>query len=103
MTETELLKNRWQELIDRCPLDRETPLAIGNVSYGFFSIARFSGGVEYKGKYYVYVHPIDAVIREDVHRWVMKEMKKKPEQKTEKAEQQSFWENVINAAKGGNK
>lgn len=103
MTETELLKNRWQELIDRCPLDRKTPLAISNVSHGFFSIARLSGCVQYQGKYYIYVHPIDAVIREDVHIWAIREMHKKPEQKTAQTEQQSFFEDVITAAKNGNK
>lgn len=77
MTETELLKNRWQELIDRCPLERgDAPFAIGNVSYGFFSVARYSGGCRIQHEYYIYEPPIDALIRDDVHRWVMQEMRK---------------------------
>lgn len=92
MTGTELLKNHWQELIDRCPLDRSKPLAIGNVSYGFFSIARYSGGVQYQGEYYIYVPPIDAVIRADVHLWAMKEMKKtdKKQESTDDEQQTLF-------------
>ena len=75
MTETELLKNRWQELINRCPLSRDTALAIGNVSCSQLSIVRYYGGVIYNGKQYIYVPEIDAIIREDVHKWAMQEMK----------------------------
>lgn len=74
MTEIELLKKRWQELIDRCPLERgEVPLVIGNISYTQFSIARYEGGCRYQNKVYIYEPLIDALIREDVHEWARKE------------------------------
>lgn len=76
MTETEFLKKHWQGMIERCPLPRDNkPLAIGNVSKTQFSVARYSGGCRYNGTYYIYVPEIDALIRDDFHRWAMKEMK----------------------------
>ena len=77
MNETEFLKKTWQGMIERCPLPRnDKPFAIGNVSKTQFSVARYSGGIRYNGTHYIYVPEIDALIRDDVHKWAMKEMKK---------------------------
>lgn len=80
MTEIELLKNRWQELLDRCPLDRKNQLAYGNVSQSYFSVARYSGGCRINGATYIYEPLIDAIIREDVHAWVRKNWQPKKQQ-----------------------
>jgi hypothetical protein len=63
----------WQDLIDRCPLPGDKPKCYGGVSHTQLSIARYSGGANINGAYYVYVYPIDALIREDVFKWAMKE------------------------------
>lgn len=91
MTEIELLKNRLQELIDRCPLERgDAPLLIGNVSYTQYSVVRHSGGCRINGVTYIYEIPVDALIREDVHAWMRKEWYKKEQATTNTAEQLSL-------------
>lgn len=76
-----MYKNLWKNLLERCPLSKETVLAISNVSYSYFSVARYSGGIIYQGKHYIYEPTIDALIRSDVYKWAKREMLKSPNTK----------------------
>lgn len=71
---TDILK-KYQDMIERCPLQGDKPKCYGGVSNTQLSIARYSGGANINGAYYVYVHPIDALIREDVFKWITKNWK----------------------------
>jgi hypothetical protein len=67
-------------------IDKSTPLAICHVSKTQFSIARYSGGCKYQGKYYGYNYDTDELIREDVIKAVEKmrrEAKKKEKKQIE--------------------
>ena len=58
-------------------LHTEAPYLIGNVSEGFFSVARHYGGMTFQDCRYVYIPATDELVREDVHRFVEKLRKPK--------------------------
>jgi hypothetical protein len=51
-------------------------VAYANVSMTQFSIARHYGGIKVNGHHYVYNPTDDSLIREDVFKWLAKEIKK---------------------------
>lgn len=53
-------------------LHQRAPYAICRVSEGFFSIARYYGGMTYNGCLYVYMPGHDECVRDDVLRLVTK-------------------------------
>lgn len=63
--------------LENCPLHRNTPFGIKNVSSSQFSIARHYGGIKYNGDSYTYLPPTDELIRDDVLKWQQKNSKKK--------------------------
>ena len=56
-------------------LPDDTPYVIEDVSRGFFSIARHSGGAVFNGRAYVYEPPTDRLIRKDVLKYIMQQRK----------------------------
>lgn len=67
--------------LDECPLHRNQPFGICNVRMTQFSIARFAGGIVFNGEAYTYLPDTDELIRDDVLRWRVKQLKAKPEKK----------------------
>lgn len=61
-----------------CPLRRNTPFGMTNVSSTEFSIARRYGGIIFGCDRYTYIPPTDELIRDDVLRWWNKKCKVKP-------------------------
>jgi hypothetical protein len=59
-----------------CPLSRDTPFGITNVSHTQLSIARHYGGIGFNGQKYTYLPLTDELIRDDVLRWMTRRMKK---------------------------
>jgi len=57
-------------------LHKRAPFALPNVSMGFFSIARYYGGLTYQGCHYTYMPGHDECVRDDVLRLVAKLRKK---------------------------
>lgn len=53
-------------------IDKAAPLAMAHVSRTQFSVARYSGGVGYKGRTYFYNPVTDELIRDDVLKAVEK-------------------------------
>jgi hypothetical protein len=58
------------EALQSSPLNRNTPFAIRDVSYGYFSIARHYGSIKYNGQFYTYFPDFDECIRDDVLKWI---------------------------------
>jgi hypothetical protein len=59
--------------LDACPLHRESPYGVTNVSHTQLSIARYYGTINFNGFKYIY-HPMtDELIREDVLKWQTKQ------------------------------
>lgn len=85
----QLTIDELQALIDRAPQSRLKPLAFGHVSHTQFSIARYSGGCNYKGEHYTYIAAHDALIRADVLEWMVKEMGKEEPSSNGKAAKQA--------------
>jgi hypothetical protein len=50
-------------------------VAYANVSYTQLSIARYYGGCNVSGKYFIYNANEDSLIREDVMKWIVKRKK----------------------------
>ena len=67
--------------LDDCPLHRKSPYGITNVSMTQFSVARYYGGMNFNGSFYIYNPPTDELIREDVLKWRNKELKSKRKKK----------------------
>ena len=61
-----------------CPLHRKTVYGMTNVSQPQFSIARHDGGMTMNGESYTYLPATDELIRDDVRKWLRKQLKKKP-------------------------
>jgi hypothetical protein len=61
-------------------LHKRAPFALCNVSMGFFSIARYYGGLTLQGCHYTYMPGHDECVRDDVLRLVTK-LRKKPASK----------------------
>lgn len=61
--------------LENCPLHRNTPFGICNVRMTQFSIARFYGAAKYNGDSFTYLPDTDELIRDDVLRWRMKQLK----------------------------
>jgi len=62
--------------LENCPLQRKTPFGICNVRMTQFSIARFYGGAKYNGDSFTYLPDTDELIRDDVLRWRLGELKR---------------------------
>jgi hypothetical protein len=59
--------------LDDCPLHRDSPYGVTNVSHTQLSIARYYGTINFNGFKYIY-HPMtDELIREDVLKWQTKQ------------------------------
>jgi len=59
--------------LDDCPLHRDSPYGVTNVSHTQLSIARSCGVIKFNGYIYIY-HPMtDELIREDVLKWQTKQ------------------------------
>jgi hypothetical protein len=63
--------------IELCGKHKRTPYAIANVSMTQFSVARYAGGCKYNGEHYIYWPHHDLLVRDDVHQFLLKAMKKK--------------------------
>ena len=61
--------------LDACPLHRKTPFGITSVQTTQLSIARFYGGIQYNGNYYAYLPDTDELIRDDVLKWRLKQLR----------------------------
>lgn len=61
--------------LEECPLPRKTPFGITNVRMTQFSIARFYGGISFNGDTFTYLPDTDELIRDDVLRWRVKQLK----------------------------
>jgi len=59
-----------------CGLDRLSPYLITSVRNTQMSIARHYGGIEFRGKYYIYLPDTDELIRDDVMGWLNKNRRK---------------------------
>ena len=68
-------------------LHKRAPFALCNVSTGFFSIARYYGGMAFQGCAYRYIEEHDECVRVDVLRLVRKMRKKTAGGKAEPAQQ----------------
>lgn len=66
--------------LEECPLHKNTPFGIRNVSMSQFSIARHSGGMNFNNNHYTYWKETDELIRTDVLKW------KKQQEKMTKAQ-----------------
>ena len=55
--------------LENCPLHRNTPFGIQDVSRTQFSVARHYGGIKYNGSDYTYLPATDELIRDDVLKW----------------------------------
>ena len=61
--------------LEKCPLPRTTPFGITNVRMTQFSIARFYGRINFNGESFTYLPDTDELIRNDVLRWRLKQLK----------------------------
>lgn len=78
--------------LDDCPLHRKSPYGITNVSMTQFSVARYYGGMNFNGSFYIYNPPTDELIREDVLKWRNKELKSKRKKKqNEELQEEIKW------------
>ena len=68
-------------------LHQRAPYALCNVSMGFFSIARYYGGLTLQGCQYTYMPGHDECVRDDVLRLVTKLRKKLASRKAGPAQQ----------------
>jgi hypothetical protein len=62
--------------LEACPLHRKTPFGICNVRMTQFSIARFYGAIDFNGDRFTYLPDTDELIRDDVLRWRLGELKR---------------------------
>ena len=61
--------------LDDCPLHRDSPYGVTNVSHTQLSIARYYGAINFNGFKYIYNPMTDELIREDVLKWQSKQWK----------------------------
>ena len=69
--------------LDSCPLHRNTPFGMANVSMTQLSIARHYGGIKFNGDHYTYFADTDELVRDDVLKWQRKQKRAKPNGGTE--------------------
>lgn len=77
-------------------LHKRAPLALCNVSMGFFSLARYFGGLTFQGCHYTYMQGHDECVRDDVLRLVSK-LRKQPPSKAPAADEQPMLDLEPNA------
>lgn len=63
--------------LDDCPLHRNAPYGLKNVSHTQLSIARYYGAINFNGFKYIYNPIADELIREDVLKWKTKQWRAK--------------------------
>ena len=73
-----------------CPLPKDTPYGVQNVSYSQMSIARHYGGLTVNGRSYLYLPLTDELIREDVAKWLVKTVQQARRAATKPARQGSL-------------
>jgi hypothetical protein len=66
--------------LDDCPLHRNSPYGVTNVSHTQLSIARYYGTINFNGFKYIYNPMADELIREDVLKWKTKQWREKQKQ-----------------------
>lgn len=73
-------------------LHKRTPYLIRGVSSGYFSIARYCGGIKYNGDSFTYMPTTDELVRDDVLKFIVKKRKgeKQSEQKAKKRQGQEM-------------
>jgi hypothetical protein len=74
--------------LDDCPLHRDSPYGVTNVSHTQLSIARYYGTINFNGFKYIYYPDTDELIREDVMRWKAKQLKAKHKKQNENLQQE---------------
>ena len=67
------LKNHREEAMEKFGLQDQ--IGYANVSQTQLSIARFSGGCKVQGKHYIYNPADDSLMREDIVKWLVEQMK----------------------------
>ena len=80
--------------LDDCPLHRNSPYGVANVSHTQLSIARYYGAINFNGFKYIYNPMTDELIREDVLKWKTKQWRAKQKSnhnKIEKAQEEIKW------------
>ena len=61
--------------LEACPLPRKTPFGMTNVTMTQFSIAQYYGACSFNGERYTYLPDTDELIRDDVLRWRLGQLK----------------------------
>ena len=87
---TSFLTDSEFEALQTSNLPRKTPFAIQGVMNTKLSIARFYGGIRYKGDGYTYMPDGDELIRDDVLKFVTKLRKKNRKTEQPKSQQMEF-------------
>ena len=87
---TSFLTDSEIEALQTSNLPRKTPFAIQGVMNTQLSIARFYGGIRYKGDGYTYMPDGDELIRDDVLKFVTKLRKKTRKTEQPKSQQMEF-------------
>ena len=77
--------------LDDCPLHRNSPFGVTNVSMTQLSIARYSGIIRFNGYTYIYYPYTDELIRDDVMRWKAKQLKAKHKKQNEELQEEMKW------------
>ena len=67
------LKNHREAAMEKFGLHDQ--IGYANVSQTQLSIARFSGGCMVQGKHYIYNAADDSLMREDIVKWLVEQMK----------------------------
>jgi hypothetical protein len=75
------LTDEEEDALRTCGLHTNTIYVIRGVMNTQFSIARHYGGCKIGNDYYTYLPPTDELIRDDVHRWLIKRRKAAAEAK----------------------
>ena len=87
---TSFLTDSEIEALQTSNLPRNTPFAIQGVMNTQLSIARFYGGIRYKGDGYTYMPDGDELIRDDVLKFVTKLRKKNRKTEQPQSQQMEF-------------
>ena len=87
---TSFLTEAEIEALQTSNLPRKTPFAIQGVMNTQLSIARFYGGIRYKGDGYTYMPDGDELIRDDVLKFVTKLRKKNRKTEQPQSQQMEF-------------
>lgn len=90
IAKTSFITDSEFEALQTSNLPRETPFAIQGVMNTQLSIARFYGGIRYKGDSYTYMPDGDELIRDDVLKFVTKLRKKNRKTEQPQSQQMEF-------------